>query len=159
MTAQTTEEYWTVDGTPLNNLAYNIETLSGRRGIPPRRGSNIVVPYLPGTVWVPKQPHERQLTLGMWVQDKQDDGTIPSGEQARRAQLNDNIASLEALFGVYNTLLSIEQRVRTGSGLETWSAQAECVGTLPFEFDEGSQHYAKFVVELVLPYPFWTVGS
>lgn len=155
----TTEETWKVNGTTLNTLAYNIETLSGREGIPPRRGENIVIPYMSGRLWVPKVADERPLTLAMWVQDKDVNGTRPSTPTARRAQLRDNTQALKDLFGVYDSLLTLERKIRLGSGLKTWTAEAECVGSMPFEWEEQHDWFAKFVVDLIMPDPYWYEGG
>jgi hypothetical protein len=155
----TTEETWKINGTTLNTMAYNIETLSGRFNIPPRRGSNIVIPYAPGRFWVAKQPDERPLTLAMWVRDADVDGVVPSTEQARRAKIRDNIETMKNLFGDYDTLLSLEIKIRLGSGLVTRTGQAECVNTLSFEWEENWIAHAKFIAELVMPDPFWYEGA
>ncbi len=155
----TTEETWSVNGTILNTLAYNIETLSGREGIPPRRGSNVVIPYKPGRLWVPKLEDERPLTLAMWVRDADVNGVQAATATARRAQLRDNIETLKNLFGVFDELLTLERKIRLGSGLVTRTAEAECVGTMPFEWVEGHFSFAKFVADLVMPDPYWYEGA
>lgn len=158
MTA-TTEEEWKINGTTLNTLAYNIETLSGRFNIPPRRGENVVIPYAPGRLWVEKIPDQRPLTLAMWVRDANTSGVVPSTEQARRAQIRDNIETMKNLFGVYDSLLNIEIKVRLGSGLVTRTGQAECVNTLDFQWEEDWVRHAKFIAELVMPDPYWYEGG
>lgn len=151
----TTEETWKVNGTVLNTLAYNIATWSGREGIPPRRGENIVIPFMAGRLWVPKLPDERPIILAMWVQDKDVDGVQASTDTARRARLRDNIQTLKELFGVYDSLLSLERITRFGTGLKTWTAQAECVGTLDFTWDDEWTSPVAFAADLVMPDPFW----
>ena len=81
----TTQTYWDVDGESLQTYAFNITTLGGDRLAPaPVRGSNITIPYKPGTLWVPKVPDERVITLGAWVIGANEDGSIPTDENARR---------------------------------------------------------------------------
>ncbi len=81
----TTETYWDVNGVSLQTLAFNITTLGGdRMAPPPVRGEAIEVPFMPGTIWTPKVPDARVITLGMWVQGANEDGTIPIEEGARR---------------------------------------------------------------------------
>lgn len=157
--SNSTEETWAVGSTVLNTYAYNIEQLTGREGIPPRRGENLVIPYAKGRLWMPKIEDERHLSLGMWVRDTDSAGVLPSTDQARRAQLRDNIETLKALFGVYSSLLSITRKIRLGSGLKTWTASAECVNTLDFTWDDAWPCVAKFVVELVMPDPYWYDSS
>lgn len=81
----TTETFWDIDGASLQTYAWNIETLGGDRMAPPRlRGADLTVPTRPGTVWTPKVPDAKTITLGMWVQGSNADGTIPQNENARR---------------------------------------------------------------------------
>lgn len=81
----TTETYWAVDGVSLQTFAFNITTLGGDRMAPPSvRGDDLRVPYMPGTLWVPRVPDSRTITLGMWVIGANEDGTIPQDETLRR---------------------------------------------------------------------------
>lgn len=81
----TTETFWSVDGVSLQTYAFNITTLGDDRdGVPPLRGSDIEIPYMPGTMWVPREVDSRYITLGMWVVGANEDGTIPTGETSRR---------------------------------------------------------------------------
>ena len=81
----TTETYWEVDGVSLQTYAFNITTLGGDRlSPPPVRGSNQRVPYMIGSRYVPRVPDDRTITLGMWVQGSQEDGTPPKDESLRR---------------------------------------------------------------------------
>lgn len=80
----TTKTLWTVDGVSLQTYAWNIDTLGeDRQAPPPVRGGDIVVPYMPGEVWIPREVGSRTITLGMWVQGSNPDGTIPTNEAAR----------------------------------------------------------------------------
>lgn len=81
----TTETFWDVDGESLQTYAFNIVTLGGDRETPPpTRGENITIPYMPGSMWVPKIPDSRVVTLGMWVIGANEDGTQPTDADARR---------------------------------------------------------------------------
>lgn len=81
----TTATFWDVDGESLQTYAWNIQTLGGDRAAPPSlRGSNTLVPYRPGTKYVPRVVADRIITLGMWVQGSQEDGTPPTDEALRR---------------------------------------------------------------------------
>lgn len=80
----TTEVYWDVDGVSLQTYAFNIQTLGGDRMAPPSlRGDDLIVPYMPGSIWMPKVPESRILTLGMWVIGAEEDGSMPTEESAR----------------------------------------------------------------------------
>ena len=83
--ASSTETFWSVDGVSLQTMAFNIVTLGGDRMAPPTvRGDNIVVPYRPGSVFVPKMVDKHVITLGMWVTGANQDGSISQTESARR---------------------------------------------------------------------------
>lgn len=80
----TTQTFWDVDGVSLQTYAFNIETIGGDRQAPPGvRGEDLTIPYLPGSIWMPKVPEARILTLGMWVIGAEEDGSIPERESAR----------------------------------------------------------------------------
>jgi hypothetical protein len=80
-----TEVFWSVDGVSLQTLAFNITTLGDdREAAIPLRGSDIVIPYMPGSKHVTKVPDSRILTLGMWVIGANEDGSIPVDENVRR---------------------------------------------------------------------------
>lgn len=80
-----TETYWSVDGQSLQTYAWNIETLGGdRNSARALRGSDLVIPSRPGSVWTPRVVDAHVVTLGMWVQGSNPDGTIPTDENARR---------------------------------------------------------------------------
>lgn len=72
-TPTTTEEFWSViaaDGEeiPLQTMAYNITTWGGdRQSVPPVRGSDTVIPWVPGQYENPRIADSRTLGLQMWV--------------------------------------------------------------------------------------------
>lgn len=148
----TTEEYWDVNGTTLNTLAYNIESLNGRVNVPPFRGEDLTVAYRSGDIWRQKTPGSRTISLGMWVRDADVDGVVPSTDQARRAQLNDNIRALQRLF-YSRTELTLTKRIRTGSGLLTVAASAQLAGQM--EYSPAGYGVGRMVVDLKLADPFF----
>lgn len=80
----TTEVFWEVDGESLQTYAFNITTLGGDRAAPPPvRGADLTVPYMPGSIWLPKVPESRIITLGMWVVGAEEDGSMPTEESIR----------------------------------------------------------------------------
>lgn len=149
----TTTEYWDVDGTPLNTMAKNIETLTGRGGIPELLGDNIQVPYKVGRIWRPKEPDSRTLTLAMWVIGCDNDGGYPTGDVAQHKLFNENWDGLKRLFFVRRRQLSVTKRWEMNSGMKVATALAEPAGTMePSMFHRNG---AKFVVDLLLADPFF----
>lgn len=106
----TTETFWDVDGVSLHTYAFNIETLGGDRAAPPPvRGDDVLVPYLPGTRFVPKVPDARVMTLGMWVIGANEDGTVPDDGDARLAY-EYNWRMLRKLLWRYRTQFTLTKR-------------------------------------------------
>jgi hypothetical protein len=66
--ANSTTEYWDVNGVSLQTYAQNIESWGGsREGVPPLRGEDQVIPYARGSRRVRKVPDSRMLSLQGWV--------------------------------------------------------------------------------------------
>lgn len=147
----TTDEYWDVDGVPLNTLAYNIQSWGGTRVAPaPVRGGNVLIPYRPGEVWVPKRAGSRVLTLGMWVIGTSEDGVDPADS---RALYHDNWEKLLRLLYRPWTQYSLTKRQRNTSGLLVATALAEYAGG--FEPGMIGQDGSQFVVDLLLADPYF----
>lgn len=105
-----TETFWDIDGVSLQTYAYNITTLGGDRMAPPAvRGADIVVPYLPGTVFTPKVADKRVITLGMWVAGASPDGSIPTDEVGRRT-VERNWTTLRNLLWRYRKQFVLTKR-------------------------------------------------
>jgi len=150
--ANTVEAYWEVEGHNLHTWANTIETLSGREGLPPRRGQNEVVAYRAGEVWRPKVFGARNLTLAMWVKGSDANGVIPAA--GARAQLRQNIEALKAIFARTDRELVITRRLRTlAPSLLVQTGKAELLGVLEPNFQ--ARDLARLVVDLVMADPFW----
>lgn len=148
----TTEEFWDIDGTALNTLAFNIESLNGRSGVPVLRGDNVRIPYRSGAIWREKEPDSRVITLGMWVQGADENGVIPSGA-ARRRKFNDNLDDLKRLYYVTWRQLSLTKRWAMSDGLRTATALAEPVGAM--EPSMLGRHGARLVLDFLLADPYF----
>lgn len=149
--ANIVSEYWEVDGVSLHTWAWAIETLSGRDGVPGRRGDNVALAYRPGALWVPKALEPRQLSLALWVKGSDADGVIPGA--GARAQFRQNLEALKALFGVTERELVLTRRIQTLSTLLVQTGKAECVGTL--DPNMRGNTLAGLVVDLLMADPFW----
>ena len=148
----TTQETYTVDGTVLNTLAYNLSTLTGRVLTADVRGENRQIPFRRGATWVPKEYGELTETWVMWVVGADVDGLVPAA--GVRAQFNQNLDSLKRLFGVRHRLLSLQKQVLLPSGLVTLSAEGECVGSLDPTVQAGGSR-AVFTADLNIPDGCW----
>ncbi len=66
--ANSTDEYWSVDGVSLHQHGWSVTTVGGSRyDLPPRRGENIRFAYRPGAVHRSKLADSRTISLLMWV--------------------------------------------------------------------------------------------
>lgn len=150
--ANIVEEYWEVEGQSLHTWAYAIETLSGRDGLPGRRGTNEVVAYRHGEIWRPKVFDARTLSLAMWVKGSDVDGDIPAA--GSRAQFRQNLETLKSLFARQDRELVITRRIRTlAPSLLVQTGQGECVGVL--EPNVSARDFARLVVDIRMSDPFW----
>jgi hypothetical protein len=107
--ANSTEEFWSVDGVSLHQYGWAVTTVGGSRyDLPPRRGSNMPIAYRPGQVHRNKLPDARVITLVMFMVGA-DPGTGPAIGSSltladERVQWNDNWDFLRRL--VYKNYLS-----------------------------------------------------
>lgn len=150
----TTPNYWSADGTSLQTYAQNIETLGGTRRTPPKfRGTNITIPYRPGTKWVPKVADERILTLAMWVKGCLADGSAPTGETEAQ-QFDDNWRTLSGLLFTPGRQFVLQKHFSIGGGsIQSASALAEfSTGLEPTMIGRNA---AKFTVDIKLADPYF----
>jgi hypothetical protein len=151
-----TEETWSFDGTTLNNYAYGV--MSVGEGLPDRRGSNRTISYRHGDQWRRKWFEPRIISLSMFIQDHTTGDALPATDQLRREQFNDNLDALRQLFGKTRNQSDLVRTVRTSSGLETRTAQAEPTALREF-IRHPDLRLARFVVDFHLSDPFFYGGS
>lgn len=95
----TTQSYWSVNGTSLQTLAKNITTLGGSRdSVPPLRGDNVTIPGRAGQVFQARVPDARTIELAMWVRGVDDNGRPPGAGTTNRLLYEANKRALNRLF-------------------------------------------------------------
>lgn len=166
------ETFWSVDGVSLQTMAFNITTLGGDRMAPPTvRGSDVTVPYMPGSLWTQRVPDSRIITLGMWVIGANEDGTIPTDENLRRTY-DRNWRKLRKLLWTPRRQFTLTKRFwlldtdLVAGGIDTsllqkdgaWtlyeaSAKGTYVGGL--EPTMGGPARAQFTVDILLSDPYF----
>lgn len=148
----TTAEYWDIDGTELNTLAYNIESWGGSRlAPPPVRGENVHVPFRPGRIWVPKYADERIISLGMWVKGVTTAGAVPA--EGADDKFNQNWDTLLNLFYRPYEQFDLTKRWYEATVLKSATARAAWHdGMSP---DMWARRGATFVVDLMLADPYF----
>lgn len=71
----TTDEYWEIDGVPMQTLAKNFSTWGGaKQAAPPLRGEDQLLPGVPGKLFIPKVADSRVLDFEGWVRGVDDNG-------------------------------------------------------------------------------------
>jgi hypothetical protein len=145
-----------VDGTSLNTYAYNIESWTGRSGIPDLLGENIPRPYGYGEQFIPMTFGGRTEQLSMWVVGCNADGTMPSPGTTQRAQFNANLETIKSLFfGNIETTLALTRYVSMPSGLREQRALGQARGMTDPTTMAGATRGA-FTVDLRVLSGFWT---
>lgn len=152
----TTDTFWSVNGTSLQTLAWNITTLGGDAATPPPfRGSDATVPGRKGSLWLPKVEADRVITFSMWAQGSNDDGSAPDDDSAR-AKYEANWRALRKLLWNPRKQLTLTKRFRPyGSDIvRTVTAKAQYNGTGLAPTMQGNAH-STFTVDLKLNDPYF----
>ena len=168
----TTDEYWDIGGTSLQNYAWNITTEGGgRNSTPSLRGDDVTVPFAPGQVFMRKVPDSREITLRMWVQGSQINGQPPTDRRTKQL-FEKNLRELRKLIWKPRKEVSLTKRfwvptaeltaggVSTGSltkvgdySLYSATARAQMVGG--FEYTMQGNSHATFEVDFKLADPYF----
>jgi len=153
----TTTEYWSIipaDGVeyPLQTLAKNITTWGDdRQGVPPLRGEDVTIPWIPGDQEIDRMPASRVIGLGMWVIDTDDNGAVAT---TRQDAFNKNWRILQRIFWNEGKVFTLRKRWRDETNtLQTADARARYDGGLTPSMM--SRTGAKFAVDLRLADPFF----
>ncbi len=153
----TTDEYWTVNGTSLNVPGWNISTLGGRFTVPPLRGEDITYAYVPGEQPGTYLPGSRVLTFQMWMI-----GANPTtGDMSvdQRRMWNDNWKFLTRLFWEPREELTIVRKLLltdpdTEAGyIQTTTCRGRYAGGLDAQMTGRTR--ATFTVDVKLADPFF----
>ncbi len=154
--SNSSEEYWDVNGTSLNQYCWAIKTIGGSRlSVPKLRGDNTLFPFRDGRSFRPKQADSKVITLAMWVA-----GVNPATDQPRLSnqdvQFNDNWNSLQRLFWSPDEQLVLTRRWWSGAAspvLREASALCELAGTMDPTMTGRTR--ADFAVDLLLSDPYF----
>jgi Phage tail protein len=153
--SNSTEEYWDVDGTSLNQYCYAIKTFGGSRlAVPKLRGDNALLPGRHGRIFKPKTPDSKVITLAMWVAGIDPSTNNPGINQD--VQFNDNWKALTDLFWSPGQQLSLTKRWFINAASPTLieaTAKAELAGTMDPTMTGRTR--ADFGVDLLLADPFF----
>lgn len=155
--ANNTDEYWSIDGVSLHQFGWSVATVGGSRyDLPPRRGDNITLAYMPGQRHRPKLPDSRIINLIMWVTGTDPATGNPTGNP--RLAWNDNWDTLRRLVWRPNgAQVELTRRWElTVNGTPTIvqaSAMAEVHDTMSPTMT--GRHRADFTMTLLLADPYF----
>lgn len=163
-----TNEYWFVGGTSLNQYCWSINTYAAGRAVPVLRGNNIQVAYIPGQIHRQKYPDSRTLDFTMFVAAI-DPTTDQPPTQAQKLMFSNNVRTLQRLFYNYNSQVAGQQipltrqwyyslpiNIGMPQGVPTMvqaTAMAEIAGDLQLTMN--GPHAASLTVSLLLADPYF----
>lgn len=149
-----TDEYWEVDGTPLNTYAWAIETFGGSRfGLPPLRGTDVAQAYRPGQSFRPKVADSRIVSMNMWVVGADPESDTGAATAAVRQQFISNLRTLQKLFWTPRREIVLTRRWEDLGGMTVADAKAQISGLMEPTFT--GRHRAVLSVDLKLADPFY----
>lgn len=153
--SNSTEEYWDINGTSLNQFCWNIVSIGGSRySVPPKRGDNIKYPNKNGRVFRPKKADSRIITLQMWTIGISQNDVYVSDQEL---QFNDNWQALRNLLFSLEDELTLTRRWRTtiGGVPTVTTASAKCELSSNLDLTMTGRTRGTFSVDLLLPDPFF----
>ncbi len=152
-----TDEWWSIDGTSLHQYGWNVTTIGGSRyDLPPRRGEDIRLAYRPGAIHRPKLPDSRTVSLIMWVTGADPATGVAASDAALR--FNDSWDFLRRLVWKPNgAQITLTRRWNLTVGsvktLIVAEAQAEIADTMSPTMTGRTR--ADFTMTLLLADPFF----
>jgi hypothetical protein len=154
--SNSSDEFWEINGTSLNQYCWSIKTIGGSRmAVPKLRGDNTLYPFRDGRSFRTKNADSRVITLAMWVA-----GVNPATDNPRtsnqKVQFNDNWRSLQKLFWSPATQLTLTRRWWDNAAaptLKTATALCELAGTMDPTMTGRTR--ADFAVDLLLSDPYF----
>lgn len=149
------DEFWEIDGTSLNQFCWAIKTIGGSRlAVPKLRGDNTLFPFRDGRAFRAKNADSRVITLAMWVAGIDPNTDQPGSDQ--KVQFNDNWKALQRLFWSPDQQLTLTRRWwenATTPVLRTATALCELAGTMDPTMTGRTR--ADFGVDLLLSDPYF----
>jgi hypothetical protein len=154
--SNSSDEYWEINGTSLNQYCWSIKTIGGSRlAVPKLRGDNTLYPFRDGRAFRAKNADSRVITLAMWVA-----GVNPATDNPRtsnqKVQFNDNWRALQKLFWSPSQQLTLTRRWWDNAAaptLKTATALCELAGTMDPTMTGRTR--ADFAVDLLLSDPYF----
>lgn len=155
--ASSVDEVWSIDGIPLHQMGFAVQTKSGRFRVPPLRGDNSKAAYVPGELWLPKIPDAYTLNLPMFLIGADAETGAPVDHPV--AAFNDNFAYLcELLWQPNREFVIGRRRWRTNPTTgDPELVYAEALGQYAGGLDAAmtGPTRATFTLDIRLAHPFF----
>ena len=149
-------EWYEVDGIELATFGYAISSISN--GTPDRKGKNYESPVIHGDQFRQKRLSPRKETWTIWICDAHPTtGVIPSTEEGKRAQYNENYDTIMKLLNNTAELLTVKHyRIISSSPTVYAIREGFCEIEGSFSIDEHRElMYSQFGVDVSFPDPRW----
>lgn len=151
---------WTINSIGVNDYRFNISTVDGWDSYPGRRGTNVEVPFLDGTLAQPvKYYDEKEFALAVTIFGCNTSGVVTHTNGAW-AHIRENTSiMMGALYGE-GSLISVRRAdpAYPGSGTVTLEAMCEVVDTIPVRLERNMGPLTRLmVIRFKMPTPFWRV--
>lgn len=144
---------WTIAGTDMRTLAFEIQNVDGWDGWPGKRGSGIEIPYRHGAITTPKkfyQPREFALAVVVLATDAAGAVTHPEGDLGH---IRENTDILMGLLHS-DSLIAVAQTVPDpGGGTIVRTALCEVLDVIPVSTHIGITR--SMLIRFKAPDPFW----
>lgn len=143
---------FSVDGVPLNTLAYDIDASLSRRSLGASRSADVVMPGVHGVQPGFATADTKDIALSMWVIGADENGYVPP-DDTRLALFDANLDHLLALFGRRRPFW-LTMTMGDGTSRKARGRVAQAI--VPGEMDlQGSTPLARFTVVIELIESFW----
>ncbi len=150
----TRTEYWSVDGVSLETYAYGLEVIT-ESGVGSLVGADSSLAQRHGDSWNRKWRTAKGRTLAMWVTDWDVDEVLSGTADGRRTQRNENMLTLNRIFGKTKSQIQVIHRVRLTAGVLNLTGDAEVRKAYDFlaitDLGDSAQ---RFIVELWFADPY-----
>lgn len=146
-------DYWSVEGVSLNQHCWSVTSWGGdARGLPPLRGTETVYAYRAGQEFRPKVPEARTITLSMYVNGLNLDGSYSS-----REDFQTNYAALRSLLWTPTRQIDLTRRwsVTDGTTVSQITATAKAQIANVMEPRMTGEQRATLDVDFLLSDPYF----
>ena len=148
---------WRIGSLDIRNKAFNIVSADGWDAYPPRRGSDIVIPFRHGSYSTGRKFYDpREVVLGILIMPFNTAGAVTHAEGGS-AHIRENKRNLFAELYA-NDLISVQrdEPAYPGAGIVTYEAMCYVADMTPVREAQGKLA-RLFIPRFISPDPFWRI--